>query len=183
MTNELRTTLGKQHTFGFFCGSDGPFPGGEDSKKELRQQLWEALQIRWATLVKENSPEVARPEIILLYQILRGKDYRKAFGLVSNENKLNNGVRPDRGLRTALCLLRLRAFKGDKFSPESLVDPFEGLIDERTIEDILKIVPNPAALPVTVNFKEAMPYSVELPKVTTLTTVRDIKRQHVYPGA
>lgn len=53
----------------------------------------------WKDMVKDKGyvPSYA----MLFYQLIRGKDFTKSFTNVTNPIKLNNGVTPDSGYRTA----------------------------------------------------------------------------------
>ena len=84
--NSQLNTLGRTVTSQFFLDSTG----------------FEDLRKRWKTLVTSDRKHELGSSAHLLYSILRGKDYRKAFGKVKRASKLSNGFTPYDGLKDAL---------------------------------------------------------------------------------
>ena len=110
-------TLNKEITAKFFKNEEG----------------YEKLQQRWSELV--NNPETnkqLKAEHHLLYAVLRGKDWRKGFTEATNQRKLDNGYRPDYAIREALY--RFRNYD------QSLLKPFEGIIDKKGLDEARKWV-------------------------------------------
>ena len=131
-------TLTKEVTRTFFGNDEG----------------YHALERHWSALVNSPARKTLGPEHYLLYQVLRGKDWRKGFTTITNESKLNNGAFYDWGLCHALR--RLHATR----AREELLAPFAGLIDSGFIKaDALQKVK--AFLPRSVSkFEIAQAYEV-----------------------
>lgn len=101
----------------------------------------------WKRVVAEGKIKL-RPEHYLLYAILRGKDYRKAFTPVTNKTKLENGCREQQGLFIARQHIHLSAPKSNPYNELSLgimrlLEPFESLGADslRVISSILPPMP------------------------------------------
>jgi hypothetical protein len=87
-----------------------------------------ALERHWSSLVNSEARSTLGPEHYLLYQALRGKDWRKAFTPITNQKKLANGAFYDWGLQHALRRIH------SHWAQEELLKPFAGLIDAGIFE-------------------------------------------------
>ena len=114
----LVNTLPREITRRFFAEEDG----------------FQRLQAHWRALV--NSP--ARHELtaahFLLYQALRGKDWRRAFGPVSNARKLANGYVWGRDV--ALRVLP------SSWRRDRLLAPFAGLVTSEAVDQLVALLPS-----------------------------------------
>lgn len=112
-------TLGKSITQRFFLVEDG----------------YSLMRKRWSELVNGDHKPSSRE--LLLYMILRGRDYRKAFSPVTNGTKLFNGQNPDQGLNSAMSGLRR------KKDLEELVNRlFKDIVDHGAVQDMIRFLPN-----------------------------------------
>ncbi|MBV9866157.1 MAG: hypothetical protein JO316_12455 [Abitibacteriaceae bacterium] len=118
-------TLSKETTGAFFQAS------GQDNTLEG----YAALQAHWSSLV--NSPAAAKlgPEHHLLYQALRGKDWRKAFAPITNSRKLANGAFYNWGLQHALRGIH------SQHTQDKLLAPFGNLINEQVLQQVRGLLP------------------------------------------
>ena len=95
----------------------------------------EQLSNHWRTLVQSEAGRTLRPEHFLLYQALRGKDWRKAFAPITNTKKLENG-----GF-WAWGRLRALAAVHSSFSQEALLQPFGGIVTAEVLARVRARLP------------------------------------------
>ena len=99
----------------------------------------EALETRWRALVHTGARRQLGPEHYLLYQALRGKDWRKAFTPVTNARKLANG-----GFYAWALHRALRAIHSPR-QQANLLAPFGELVDAAALERVRALLPTSAA--------------------------------------
>ena len=114
-------TLPKGITHAFFENADG----------------FERLQRHWSGLVNGPSRHELKAVHFLLYQALRGKDWRRGFGPVRDPNKLANGYVWK--LQTAMALLR------SPWARERVLEPFAGVVSSEAVDRLLVRLPAPGA--------------------------------------
>lgn len=110
-------TLGKKITQRFFLVEDG----------------FSLMRKRWSELV--NTGHKPSSTELLLYMILRGRDYRKAFSPVTNETKLFNGQNPNQGLNSAMGRLRHK-----KTLEEMVKTLFDGIVSPEVVTDTVRFL-------------------------------------------
>ncbi len=131
-------TLAKEATRAFFGGDEGFY----------------ALERHWSALVNSPARKTLGPQHHLLYQVLRGKDWRKGFAPITNQRKLANGAFHDWGLHHALRRLHAAG------AQEKLLAPFAALIQSGAL-DAEALQKARAVLPSTVpGFEIAPAYRV-----------------------
>lgn len=108
-------TLSKQHTECFFAE---PATG------------YVSLQIRWSALVAARVPLSATDH--LLYQTLRGKDWRKGFSPTTNTTKIANGATVGDGPAFARALRQIR---------QGYVGPFTNLLSVSALAQLVELLP------------------------------------------
>ena len=97
-----------------------------------------ALESRWSKLTNSDAHRNLGPEHHLLYAVLRGKDYRKAFAPVTNARKLENGGFYKWGLVHAL-----RSVLGTlgEAATHTLLQPFEGVVSAAMLAHVRQVLP------------------------------------------
>ena len=93
------------------------------------------LHTHWRGLVQSEARHALRPEHFLLYQALRGKDWRKAFAPITNTKKLENGS------FWAWGRLRALAAVHSSFSQELLLQPFGGIVTAEALARVRARLP------------------------------------------
>ena len=95
---------------------------------------YDALKTGWQSL--QNSPQRHELEAAhhLLYLILRGKDWRKAFTPITRVSKLENGAFSNWGLFNALYALHSKQSQAD------LLAPFAGLVTPEMLQVARQLV-------------------------------------------
>ncbi len=96
---------------------------------------YNALQCHWSSLNRSERRHDLSAAHYLLYQALRGKDWRKAFTCPSNPRKLANGAFAGWVLFCSLNMLHSR------FSEEALLAPFDGLVTLAMLETVRRLLP------------------------------------------
>jgi len=94
------------------------------------------LQNHWRVLVNSSRKHELEAAHYLLYQALRGKDWRKAFSPISNQHKLDNGAFESWGLIQAFNTLHSRV------AEDALLAPFDGLVTAEMLQLVRTLVPN-----------------------------------------
>ena len=94
-----------------------------------------ALEKHWSALVNSSDCKKLGPAHYLLYQALRGKDWRKGFAPIANQRKLENGAFYNWGLYHALRWLH------SSWGEEQLLEPFGGVIDLSMLEKVRSVLP------------------------------------------
>jgi hypothetical protein len=112
-------TLSQKETRAFFGSDEG----------------YTALERHWSALVNSPDRKSLRPEHYLLYQALRGKDWRKGFAPLTNPCKLQNGAFYNWGLYHALRRLH------SSWAQEKLLEPFHRVVDVETLEKVRAVLP------------------------------------------
>lgn len=102
---------------------------------------YEALCNRWAEVFNSDEKHQLRASHFLLYAVLRGKDWRKAFSTPSNPNKLNN--LNDFALGQALYEV------SSTYYEPSLLAPFGGLVTKEMMAEVRKLLRPVFALSIT----------------------------------
>ena len=96
---------------------------------------YNALQHHWSSLIRSERKHDLSAAHHLLYQVLRGKDWRKAFTCPSNPRKLANGALEGWVLFRSLNMLHSR------FSEEALLAPFDGLVTPAMLQMVRSLLP------------------------------------------
>lgn len=112
-------TLSKNITRGFFRDESG----------------YQQLQARWSEVVNATEPQALSCAHHLLYQAIRGKDWRRGFAPVTNAVKLANGGDCNWGLVHALRLIRSKWYR------DQLVAPFGDLLTSESVEAVAALLP------------------------------------------
>ncbi len=94
------------------------------------------LQSQWRVLVNSPRKHELKAAHYLLYQALRGKDWRKAFTPISNQRKLDNGAFESWGLIQAFNTLHSRVWEG------ALLAPFDGLVTAEMLQLVRSLMLN-----------------------------------------
>lgn len=89
--------------------------------EEIRHDCYNEVRRVWAELQKNRKEYPLSLKHHILYAILRGKDWRKAFTPISNKVKLANGAGANTSLKNSLYQLQTHLNTFDDFSP--LIDP------------------------------------------------------------
>lgn len=87
---------------------------------------------QWSRLVNSDHKHQLTAAHHLLYLILTGRDWRKAFTFPSQSNKLNNGYTPE--LYSALDVL------GSRYRQQFLLSPFDGLVTPDMLEKVRQLL-------------------------------------------
>jgi|SRR6185437_6515108 len=95
-----------------------------------------ALRRHWATLIRTNPIELG-PEHHLLYLMLLGRDWRRAFAPITNQTILANGGFFNWRFWPAMNALHAR------YAEERLLAPFAGLVSVSQLEALRSLIPNP----------------------------------------
>lgn len=93
------------------------------------------LHTHWSGLIQSEARYALRPEHFLLYQALRGKDWRKAFAPITNTKKLENG-----GF-WAWGRLRALAAVHSSFNQEALLQPFGAIVTAEALARVRARLP------------------------------------------
>ena len=112
-------TLAKRETRSFFGSDEG----------------YTALERHWSALVNSPARKTLGPEHYLLYQALRGKDWRRGFTPITNRRKLENGAFYDWGLNHALRRLH------SEWAREKLLKPFARVVNAETLQKVRAVLP------------------------------------------
>lgn len=94
-----------------------------------------ALQRHWGNLMNSERKHELTAAHHLLYLVLRGKDWRKAFTPVTNRRKLENGGFSSWGLFRALSVLHFPMVE------QELLAPFDGLVTPEVLRVVRSLVP------------------------------------------
>lgn len=92
------------------------------------------LKVKWSELMNSEAKHTLGPEFHLLYLVLMGKDWRKAFWFPTNQNKLNNGYKPM--IYTAIERL---------YNHWKILPVFDGIITKDALEEVVRIITHPEA--------------------------------------
>lgn len=112
-------TLGKKITKDFF----------------ITENSWKDIQKDWARELQAKNSMLENPGVHLLYNALRGKDYRKGFTATSNRKKIVNGQYRDLGLMRAIRSARLESTK------EAMMFMFGDNISREGLENLISMLP------------------------------------------
>ena len=112
-------TLTKRETRSFFGSDEG----------------YTALERHWRALVNSPVKKTLGPEHYLLYQALRGKDWRRGFTPITNRRKLENGAFYNWGLNHALRRLH------SAWAEEKLLKPFAEVVGVETLQMMRAMLP------------------------------------------
>ncbi len=93
------------------------------------------LRDHWRALVCSEARHRLRPEHFLLYQALRGKDWRTSFAPITNTRKLDNGGFWAWGRLRALAAIHSSVHE------ENLLQPFGGLVTAEILEQVRTRLP------------------------------------------
>ena len=93
------------------------------------------LHTHWRGLIQSGAGRALRPEHFLLYQALRGKDWRKSFAPITNTKKLENGGFWAWGRLRALSAVH------SSFSQEALLQPFGGIVTTEALARVRTRLP------------------------------------------
>jgi hypothetical protein len=111
----MKNTLSKQTTIKFYNSADG----------------YDQITNLWKTKIAEGFQPTTYD--LLSYAVLRGKDYRKGFSLITNQVKLDNGAYPDLAYRMSSSQLLNRGF------PEM----FDNYISPCALQVLQEVFPDP----------------------------------------
>jgi hypothetical protein len=101
------------------------------------EQDYAALEAHWSSMVNSPRKKELRPEHHLLYQALRGKDWRKGFTPVTNRVKLANGMLSDMAQSKALDNIGWNYAR----NVERLLEPFDGLVTSEMLHTLRPMLP------------------------------------------
>ncbi len=91
-----------------------------------------AFRRHWSKLVNSERKHELKAVHHLLYLVLSGKDWRKAFTFPTNSHKLNNGYTPE--------LYRALQQLGSPYQEQYVLRPFEGLISHESVSEARKFL-------------------------------------------
>jgi hypothetical protein len=94
---------------------------------------------RWSWLNNSKDHAPLKAVHYLIDQLVRGKDYSRAFGEITNENKLSNGGWGEWGMREAYADLTRRNTVPKEEHPLAVYD---GLVTEEMIAKVMPLLPN-----------------------------------------
>ena len=117
-------TLSKEVTRTFFNSDEG----------------YHALERHWSALVNSPLGKTLGPEHHLLYQSLRGKDWRKGFAPILNQGKRDNGAFYDWGLCHALRRLHAASAQEKLLAPFAVVID-SGALDAQALQKVRAVLP------------------------------------------
>jgi hypothetical protein len=100
---------------------------------------YQQLGAQWRTLVNSLRKHELRAEHHLLYATLRGKDWRKGFGRITNPRKLGNGSFYGWQLLYARSRIRAAAMNDQWAKP--LLDPFDNVVSLDMVKAIDALLP------------------------------------------
>lgn len=96
---------------------------------------YNALRKHWSCLINSEQKHKLTAVHHLLYLVLLGKDWRKAFTCPTNKRKLENGA--FLGWRMFHALQTIQ----NKFTEQELLEPFDGLVTSQMLADLRKLLP------------------------------------------
>lgn len=96
---------------------------------------YNALRQHWSSLINSERKHTLSTAHHLLYQALRGKDWRKGFTCATNQRKLDNGAFTGWVLFRALSILHQPSAEAD------LLAPFDGLVTPEMLRVLRTLVP------------------------------------------
>ena len=91
-----------------------------------------AFRRHWSKLVNSERKHELKAVHHLLYLVLSGKDWRKAFIFPTNANKMNNGYTPK--------LYRALQQLGSPYREQYVLQPFEGLVSVEVVVEARKFL-------------------------------------------
>jgi hypothetical protein len=118
-------TLSRTITCRFFASEDG----------------YRTLERHWRRMVNSAEPPRLLAEHYLLYQVARGRDYRRAFALPTNPVKLANGQVAGCGLRAALQRIQDAARSPEGPRAAELLAPFAGTLTPQSLAAVALVLP------------------------------------------
>ncbi len=113
-------TLSKQYTVNFFASESD----------------YLALRKHWSVLVNSDRKHELQAVHHLLYLVMTGKDWRKAFTPPSSTNKLNNGYIP--AVYGAIAQLN------SNYGAAKVLAPFDGLVTIEMLQQARKLISHTA---------------------------------------
>lgn len=96
---------------------------------------YNALQCHWSRLINSERRHDLSAAHHLLYQALRGKDWRKAFTCPANPRKLANGA------FSGWALFRSLGMMHSPWREDVLLAPFDGLVTPAMLQHICSLLP------------------------------------------
>lgn len=96
---------------------------------------YNALRKHWSDLINSERRHELTAVHHLLYLVMIGKDWRKAFTPPTNQRKLDNGAFLGWRMFQALATIQF------KFKEEEILAPFEGLITSQMLGDLRSLLP------------------------------------------
>ena len=96
---------------------------------------YNALQRHWSSLIHSGRRHDLSAAHHLLYQALRGKDWRKAFTCPANPRKLANGA------FLGWSLFRSHEMLHSRLSEDALLAPFDGLVTPTMLQSLRGLLP------------------------------------------
>lgn len=96
---------------------------------------YNALRRYWSSLINSEHKHELTAAHHLLYLVLTGKDWRKAFTPPSNQRKLDNGAFLSWKMFPALYMIH------SKFKEEELLALFDGLVTAPMLDELRKLLP------------------------------------------
>lgn len=96
---------------------------------------YQALRSHWSQLMNSDRRHQLTAAHHLLYAALLGKDWRRNFTFLSNENKLANGAYVNWGLFRAQRLFH------SPYHDDWLLAPFDGLVTIAMLRKLRQLVP------------------------------------------
>jgi hypothetical protein len=98
-------------------------------------ETYTALRAHWSALMQSDRKHELTASHHLLYLVLLGKDWRKAFTPPTNRCKLENGAFEGWVLFRALGLIH------SAVTPPQLLAPFDGIVTPQTLQRIRELLP------------------------------------------
>lgn len=76
---------------------------------------------------------------LLIYAILRGKNWQKSFSLPTNKNKVDNSYHP--AIENVMGRLRMAMYYGDRTNDKSIIlAPFKDIVVDNVLSEIEKVL-------------------------------------------
>ena len=109
-------TLSKQYTSKFFTS----------------QEDYDAFKAHWSKLVNSDRKHDLTAVHHLVYLVLTGKNWHKAFSPITKQIKLDNGARSE--------IFRAMELFNSKYNEDYISKPFDGLVTREMLVEARKLV-------------------------------------------
>ncbi len=98
-------------------------------------ESYNAFRKHWSALINSEHKHELSAAHHLLYLVLIGKDWRKAFTPLANQRKLDNGAFWNWGMFRALQTIQ------SLYAEEELLLPFHGLVSPQMLQELRNLLP------------------------------------------